>query len=42
MSTCQGSQGLARGARVPWRLAGGTSHAASGCAVAGADAQATG
>jgi len=27
---------------VPWRLAGGARHAASGCAVAGVDAQATG
>jgi len=27
---------------VPWRLAGGASHATSGCAVEGVDAQATG
>src|SRR5215475_8555949 len=27
----QGRQGRARGARVPWRLAGGAGHAASVC-----------
>jgi len=42
VSNGQGSQGRARGARVPWRLAGGARHAASGGAVAGVDAQATG
>ena len=42
VSNGQGSQGRARGARVPWRLAGGARHAASGCAAEGVDAQATG